>query len=195
MIKAIIFDCFGVLLESSYEVFKKKYLNDKQELLEEFYRIDQFSSRGDISQAEANEKFAELAGVSAELTTSELLSNPPNHKLLNYISGNLKTSYKIGMLSNVAEDRLDSLFSQAYLELFDDIVLSCQVGLVKPDHKIYTLTADRLGVATSECIFVDDVESYCVASEEVGMKAIQYHNFPKFVKELLAIFGKERGNS
>ena len=39
---------------------------------------------------------------------------------------------------------------------FDDVVLSCAVGLRKPDPAIYQLACERLGVEPEECLFVGD---------------------------------------
>jgi putative hydrolase of the HAD superfamily len=58
-------------------------------------------------------------------------------------------------------------------ELFDDIVDSCEVGLRKPDARIYRLALDRLGIEDpAEAVFLDDWPGNVVAARRVGMTGI-----------------------
>ena len=52
------------------------------------------------------------------------------------------------------------------------------------DPEIYLLAADRLGVETKECIFIDDRQRFCDAAEETGMKGIAYKSLAKLKKDL-----------
>ena len=184
MIKAIIFDCFGVLVTSSYEPFKSEKLNNDKELVDKFMDIENRSSRGEISLEEAEKEFADLAGLSFQDTAEFLTNNPRNSLLLRYISQELKGNYKISMLSNVADDRVSELFTEDDIALFNDMVLSYQVELAKPDARIYHVVAERLRVHPSECVFIDDNSSYCSAAEGVGMHAIQYKSFGQMKTEV-----------
>jgi putative hydrolase of the HAD superfamily len=56
-------------------------------------------------------------------------------------------------------------------DLFDELVLSCEVGCAKPDPRIYRLTLDRLGVAPGDALFVDDVAENVEAAESIGMQS------------------------
>lgn len=183
MIKAIIFDCFGVLVTSSYEPFKQKYFGNDQSLIDEFMWIENRSSRGEITLEEADIEFARIAQISPEQAATELSRNPRNAQLLDYIN-ELKKDYKIGMLSNVADDRLSELFNDEDIAAFDDIVLSYQVGLAKPDERIYRLSAQRLDMDPEDCLFIDDNSSYCVGARLVGMRTILYEDFEQFKRQL-----------
>jgi putative hydrolase of the HAD superfamily len=52
---------------------------------------------------------------------------------------------------------------------FDVVVLSDQVGLRKPDPRIFELTAERLGLPAAECVFADDTEDNLPPAQELGM--------------------------
>jgi putative hydrolase of the HAD superfamily len=55
----------------------------------------------------------------------------------------------------------------------DDVVLSCTVGLSKPDPRIYRLACERLGVEPEECLFVGDgANDELAGAERVGMRAV-----------------------
>jgi epoxide hydrolase-like predicted phosphatase len=191
MIKAIIFDCFGVLVTSSYEPFKKKYFGDKQELISRFIEIEDRSSRGEISLDEAEIGFAELAGISFQQCAKELMKNPRNVELLEYIRNRLKTHFKIGLLSNVAKDRTQELFSAEDIAAFDDIVLSFRVGIAKPDPEIFKLASSRLGLRPDECLFIDDLEKYLFGARKVGMQTLHYKNFEDFKDQLTYVLNSQ----
>lgn len=57
-------------------------------------------------------------------------------------------------------------------ELFDVVVDSSEVGMRKPDPAIYTLTCERLGVAPSDCIFVDDLQVNLDTARSLGMDTV-----------------------
>ncbi len=58
-------------------------------------------------------------------------------------------------------------------ELFDAVVDSCEVGMRKPDPRIFELALELLGdVDPSEAVFLDDYEGNVVAAEKLGMRAI-----------------------
>jgi putative hydrolase of the HAD superfamily len=87
----------------------------------------------------------------------------------------LRPPYRIGILSNTdisLEERIrDGL---GIRNLFDHVVSSAVVGMAKPDHRIYRLAADRLGLPTAECVFIDDAERNVAAAREVGMAGIHF---------------------
>lgn len=99
-------------------------------------------------------------------------ANDTNDVLFAYIRDELKPQYKIGMISNAGANWLNELFEPWQVELFDETVLSFEVGVVKPDPAIYEFATNRLGVLPEECIFVDDLERFCTAATEQGMSAI-----------------------
>src|SRR5688572_10090026 len=58
------------------------------------------------------------------------------------------------------------------LDLFDEIVDSCEVGLRKPDPAIYRLTCERLKVAPEAAVFLDDTRRHVESARQVGLQAI-----------------------
>lgn len=62
----------------------------------------------------------------------------------------------------------------AVLEVFADIVVSGEVGLVKPDPAIYTLALDRFGRTAGECVFVDDRPDNVAAAASVGIEGVRF---------------------
>jgi len=60
--------------------------------------------------------------------------------------------------------------------LFDEIVISGEVGLHKPQPEIFNLAAERVGVEPSGCVFVDDLRENCAGAEALGMTAILHRD-------------------
>lgn len=58
----------------------------------------------------------------------------------------------------------------AIFDLFDNILVSGDVGLVKPDPAIYALALARFGIAPAEAIFVDDRDDNVRAAEATGIR-------------------------
>lgn len=56
--------------------------------------------------------------------------------------------------------------------VFDVQVISCEVGLRKPDPAIYRLTAERVGVPVEGCVFVDDLRRNIEVAESLGMRGV-----------------------
>lgn len=85
----------------------------------------------------------------------------------------LKTDgYKVGLLSNCSDDVAVLWPTTPFAEWMDATVLSCEVGLRKPDPRIYHLVCERLGVQAERCLFVGDGGSNeLTAASELGMSA------------------------
>jgi putative hydrolase of the HAD superfamily len=80
---------------------------------------------------------------------------------------------KRGLISVCSGDVEDVWDETPFAAHFDDVVLSCTVGLRKPDPRIYRLACERLGVEPRECLFVGDgANDELAGAERVGMKAV-----------------------
>lgn len=73
--------------------------------------------------------------------------------------------------------------------LFDDVVISGEVGLRKPDPAIFTLAAQRLGVAPSACVFVDDIAANLEPAETLGMAVVLHRDAATTIAALADLLG------
>lgn len=74
-------------------------------------------------------------------------------------------------------------------DLFDAVVISGEVGMRKPEARIYTYTLDRLGVAPAECVFVDDLRPNVEAAAALGIVGVHHTDYATTAAELEALFG------
>jgi len=107
-----------------------------------------------------------------------------NEELIETIHG-LRPQYKIGLLSNAWDDLRQALNEQLHISyLFDDLVISAEVGMVKPDPRIYELAAQRLSIKPAEAVFIDDTERNVVAARSAGWHAIHYRDNEQTLADL-----------
>lgn len=74
-------------------------------------------------------------------------------------------------------------------ELFDEVVISGEVGLRKPQPEIYLLAAERLRAGPAECVFVDDFKVNAEGATAVGMRGIQHRNAEQTIPQLEEFLG------
>jgi len=86
----------------------------------------------------------------------------------------LRPRYGLSVLSNADLSLRARLERDDLAALFDDVVISAEVGLAKPEAAVFHLAAERLGVAVAECVFVDDGDRNVEAARDVGMRAVLY---------------------
>lgn len=184
MIKAVIFDCFGVLAEDGWLPFKRKHIGENEELAQEVADLGKQNEFGIVSNDTYLSKVAHLLSVEEHKLKNALSRKVPNEDLLNFIAKELKPKYKIGLLSNANFNVLNELFTKSQASLFDESVLSYESKLIKPDPRSFQLVATRLGVTVEECIFIDDVDRYCLAAMNVGMKSILYVNTNQIIRDI-----------
>jgi len=192
MIKAIIFDCFGVLLGNAYKMHLTEVEKTDPERAEEIRAINHASDMGIITREESAEHISALFGMDPE----ELLAEQdhvevPNKQLLDYIL-ELKKDYKLGMLSNISgRERLSIRFTNNELQThFDTIIASGDEGYVKPQPEIYEIAATRLGVAPNECLMIDDIAEFCEGARQTGMQAVQYLNNQQCIEAVNALLNR-----
>jgi len=184
MIKAIIFDCFGVLTSEGWQQFKETHFTDKPEALEEAQRLNALADSGKLNHAELIPMIAELANMSTEQALAEIDNYQPNLQLLNFIRDDLVSDYTISMLSNVSDDWLYSMFTPEQLDLFTFKLLSFEIGYSKPDPRAYEAAIEKCGVLPSECLFIDDLTHNVLAAKDAGMHSFIYEDFSLFKEEL-----------
>jgi epoxide hydrolase-like predicted phosphatase len=74
--------------------------------------------------------------------------------------------------------------------LFDAVVISGEVGMRKPEPRIYRHTARLLGLAPPECVFVDDLATNVRGAAAVGMVGVLHVSTERTAGELEALFGR-----
>lgn len=181
--KALIFDCFGVLTTDVWKEFLAKLPTDLQRPASD---VNKAYDAGFMTTAEYIRQVEDLTG-----TTPPMVESSPgiakNFELLEYIAQK-KDSYKIGLLSNIGTDWISETFlTESEQSMFDVLLFSHHVGLAKPDPQIFSIMAERLGVEPSDCLMVDDIEANSIGARTTGMQAVTYQNFEQAKRDIEAL--------
>lgn len=115
----------------------------------------------------------------------------PNEALLEYIAALRHRGYKTAILSNTSIKTLQRIFTPDQLVLFDELIVSADVHITKPDPRIYELAVKRLAILPENCVFTDDSEANIKAAQTLGMQAIPYTQFAAFKSILEALLAAE----
>src|SRR5207253_561570 len=86
----------------------------------------------------------------------------------------LRGRYRMSVLSNADLSLAQRLRDAGIWDLFDDVIVSAEVGVAKPEPRIYALAAERLGLPPAECVFIDDAERNVDAARATGMHAVYF---------------------
>jgi putative hydrolase of the HAD superfamily len=113
--------------------------------------------------------------------TDVFSSNPPVLDILEKLKG----EYRLILLSNTDVVRFAFIKSK-YPEIliFDDYVLSFEVGYMKPHPEIYKEALKRAGAEAPEAVFIDDMEENIIGAKALGLKGILYKPDTDLEKEL-----------
>ena len=169
MIKAIIFDCFGVMYGGSLATLADMAPPEHRQAI---YDCNQAKDYGYINYPEYLQQIGELIGIAPEAVDTIMRQHHiANTWLIDYAQ-ELRKQYKVALLSNIGDQTMERLFDGKVGELFDEVVLSYQEGIAKPHPEIFTLTAERLGVTPGECVMIDDLMANCEGAEVAGMHSI-----------------------
>ena len=114
----------------------------------------------------------------------------PEPAMVEAVAAARRSGIRVGLLSNSWGRRYDR---SRWDELFDEIVISGDVGMRKPDPRIYVLAAERLGLPAQEIVFVDDLEHNLVPAREAGMETIHHRRADETIARLETLLGLELG--
>ena len=187
MIKNIILDVGGVILDDSKENIEKILKKDSKEIYKKAFG-------GNFKKC--------LLG---EMTVDEhikLLKEDKDYEDINYILNkkNLKITYplfkenyeyiktlknkgyKLFILSNITEDSYLYMKEEKLLDIMDGGIYSYQEHLVKPDEKIYELIIKKYNLKKEETIFFDDKEKNVEAAKKCNIKSIKFETIEDIKK-------------
>lgn len=77
-----------------------------------------------------------------------------------------------------------------WVGMFDAVVISGEVGMRKPEHRIYRHTLDQLSLPPEACVFVDDLPQNVAAAVEVGMIGVRHTSYDQTLIELETLFSR-----
>ncbi len=182
MIKSVVFDLGNVLVDLQYERgFAKFGAYCRLPPAEAMARLAGLSRRTNLGQLDPWDFYQEARTVlelspEADFHTFRAIyggifgGRPGMGRLLRALA----PRYRLGVCSNTDMIHLHAILEEfAYVRIPTVRVLSYEVGLMKPDPRIYELLLERLGTAPEETVFLDDLEENVAAARRLGIRALR----------------------
>lgn len=198
-IKAVFFDLGGVILRTEYQT-------PRQHLAERFGMdyddIDKVVFGGGTNGSAARATLGEITEEEHWQNVMKVLKLPANeyervrdeffggdvldHEILNFLRS-IKPKYRTGLISNAWSGLREYIQREKFDDVFHHMVISAEVGVAKPDPKIYHIALEEIQVKAREAVFVDDVLENIEACQQVGMRGIHFRDAESALKQLKAI--------
>jgi putative hydrolase of the HAD superfamily len=189
MIRALIFDCFGVLY---WDDLNRLYNLVRPEKFQDLSDIMHACDHGYITQQDFLNQVSELAGVSVEAVSAVMHDKHRRNEPMIERVRQLRGTYKIGLLTNMGPGTIEDVFTeQERAELFDTVVISSEVGMIKPSRDIFELASEQIGVPADETVFIDDRPVNVDGAERTGLKTILFTTNDQFELELARLTGAQ----
>ena len=108
-----------------------------------------------------------------------------DHRMVALVQRLRDRGYKTALLSNVNDSLIKELFTQQEQDaLFDAVVLSSSLGMIKPSRAIYEYTLQQLDVVPHDAIMIDDLAVNIHAAHEIGMAGVVYEEYEQLAAAL-----------
>jgi epoxide hydrolase-like predicted phosphatase len=182
-IKAVFFDLGGVIVRTEFQAPRQQLADRLGIDYEDLNKLvfDSESSRlasvGELTPeqhwisvvSKLRRKDSELSAIRDEFFAGDIV----DRTLIEYIRS-LRGKYKTGLISNAWGDLRDFIVREKFDDAFDRMIISAEVGAMKPQPKIFEIALEQSGVSPNETVFVDDFYVNIEGCEKVGIKGIHF---------------------
>jgi epoxide hydrolase-like predicted phosphatase len=193
MIKAVFFDLGGVILRTEFQAPREHLAERLGMEYEDLVKLvfdsptSIRSSLGEISDkehwAEVTRRLKRPASETEAIRAEFFAGDVVDREIVEYLRS-LRPRYSVGLISNSWPDLRDYITRQGFADAFDQMVISGEVGVMKPEARIYRIALEQAGVRADEAVFVDDVYENIEGCEKVGMRGVHFKNPGSAMKKL-----------
>ncbi len=192
-IRAVFFDLGGVIVRTEYQTPREQLAERLGMEYDDLNRIVFDSETGhqasigaitSVQHWEAVMKrlkrpYEEMSAIRDEFYAGDII----DRQILDFLRS-LRGKYKTGLISNAWGDLRDYLVHEKMDDAFDHIIISAEVGVAKPEAKIFQMALKQAEVSPNEAVFVDDFYVNIEGCEKVGIKGIHFKDASSTLKQL-----------
>lgn len=182
-VQAVVFDLGGVILRTEHQAPREHLAERLRTTYDDLAKLvfeSESSRMASVGLLTTEQHWAavgaklglspeDIGSIYAEFFAGDIL----DRELIEFIRL-LRSQRKTGLLSNAWPDMRSYISDNHFSDAFDDIVISAEVGLMKPDPKIFEIALQRLAVEARDTIFVDDMRVNVEAAAAAGMQGIEF---------------------
>lgn len=185
MIKVIAFDYADVVSPSAFSKWVRENLTPEDA---KYHHYKNHSLKWDVGEMNLNEVYDVLSNITEipkYLVWNKFYKNLNTDREVIKLIKKLKKNYKIFLFSNYIGELLRTLLEkQKITDLFDEIIISSEHKLKKPDPKFFEVLLKKSGVSKDEILFIDDKLENINGAKDFGINAFQFINSEKLLKDL-----------
>jgi putative hydrolase of the HAD superfamily len=153
------------------------------------------ASIGEIPEEAHWQAVAESLRLSREETQKVLdeffAGDRADHVWLDFLRG-LRPERKVCLISNAWSGLRAFITKEGFADVFDHMVISAEVGVMKPDARIYCLALEELQARPDESVFLDDMPANIEGARAVGMAGIHFAQPEVALEELKHLLNNHR---
>lgn len=172
----LIFDFFGVICSEVAPFWLARYF--PAERAAEIKRdLVTLADKGEISQDELFLRLGRISGQTATVVADEWMQHVSIDESMLRLLDECRQDFRIALLTNSPAPFVRQILSNFDLtRRFESILVSSEVSLAKPDHRIYAMMLQRMQVAATECLMIDDNARNVEGAISVGMRGYHFLN-------------------
>lgn len=201
MIKAIFFDIGDVLIHNSFNEVLQGIAENLGVGLETLKRLreeyNQELTTGEMSVFSFSKILKEKFNLNISPEEIVLVWDKVykeirivNEELFNFAK-ELSKKYRVGIISNIYDLTAKIDRERGLCDPFDPCILSCEVGLKKPEKEIFKLALKKLNFKGDECVFIDNRETHLIEPNKLGFKTILFKNNEQVIEDLNKLLESE----
>jgi putative hydrolase of the HAD superfamily len=192
-IHAVFFDWGGVIARTEYQAPRQHLAERLGMEYEDIVKIvfdSPSSDRASVGEISAEEHWAQVtkrlrrpASETETIRKEFFAGDVIDREIVDYLRS-LRSDYFVGLISNAWSDMRDYITGQKIEDAFEHMVISAEVGVMKPQARIYQIALEQAGVSPNEAVFVDDFYKNIEGCQAVGMHGIHFQNPEQAMNEL-----------
>ncbi|HJS20508.1 MAG TPA: HAD family phosphatase [Anaerolineales bacterium] len=192
-IRAVFFDLGGVIVRTEYQSPRERLAERLGMEYDDLYRIvfdSETGAQASIGAITSQQHWEavmqrlkrpheELNAIRDEFFAGDIV----DRQILDFLRS-LRGRTKTGLISNAWSDLREYIVRERMDDAFDHIIISAEVGVAKPEAKIFQIALEQAGLSPSEAVFVDDFYVNIESCEKVGMKGIYFKDTQSALQQL-----------
>ena len=192
-IRAVFFDFGGVIVRTEYQAPRQHLAERLGMEYEDVVKLvfespsNVRASIGEISDkehwAEVTKRLRRPASETEAIREEFFAGDVVDREIVNYLRS-LRSSHHVGLISNAWPDLRDYITSLKFEDAFHHMTISGEVGVMKPEARIYQIALEQAGVSPNEAVFVDDFYENIEGCRAVGMHGIHFRDPQTAMAEL-----------
>jgi len=205
MIKAFLFDYGGVITSGGGGTELSDRLGaalaiSPDEASELLMPVWDDYSRGKISENQLWESIEAGYGAAIPISKRAIWNSwdkhmQPRPEMVDLVTDLQAEGYPVGLMSNVIPNTEADIRENGGYDIFDFLILSCDVGFSKPQTEIYELALGNLpGIKPAEVVFVDDQARFLIPARDLGMETILAESSEQIALDIRSLLHLSHGN-